>query len=161
MNAGLFERKQENLTVTAEGAPSESALKELLKSIKELLFHHRTHKQWGEALATRRHPSDRGPDPDYERILREREGSDYEPRIRIDRYDEGGGKHSWKDWILTIVGVLIVAWLARLDSKLDTIADLRAQQTILEKRQDQTDKHLESTDGRVDRVENKVYRGSP
>lgn len=99
-------------------------------------------------------------DPDYERRLRELEGQiDREyPGFRMSgNYNEGGQK-SWKDWILVIVGLLIVAWLTRLDNKLDDIAEIRAQQKQLEKHQDQTDKHLESIDSHVDRMESHMFK---
>lgn len=115
-----------------------------------------------QILWSRRHPSG-DYEPDFGERLRKLEGQldDQEPRIRIERYDEGGGKHSWKDWILGLLGLLIVAWLARLDNKLDDVSDLKAQQKALDQHQTLIDKHLESTDTRVDRVENKVYRGTP
>lgn len=115
-----------------------------------------------QAMEARRHPSG-DYEPDFGERLRRLEGQldDSEPRIRIERYDEGGGKHSWKDWILGLLGLLIVAWLARLDNKLDDVSDLKAQQKALDQHQALIDKHLESTDTRVDRVENKVYRGTP
>lgn len=117
----------------------------------------RIHIMW-----SRRHSSG-DYEPDFDERLRRLEGQldEHEPRIRIKRYDEGGGKHAWKDWILGLLGLLIVAWLARLDNKLDDVSDLKAQQKALDQHQALIDKHMESTDTRVDRVENKVYRGTP
>jgi hypothetical protein len=108
-----------------------------------------------QTLESRRYQS-RDREPDYERRLRELEGQlDREnPGFRMTvNNSEGGDKKSWKDWILLIVGLLIVGWLTRLDNKLDDIADLRAQQKLLEIRQNQTAKHLESTDGRIEKIE--------
>lgn len=121
-----------------------------------------------QSMFTRRYPgySNDG-ETDYSRRLRELEGQiadiDREQHgFRMGDYHKGsrGRENAWKDWILTIVGLLIVAWLARLDSKIDDISDLKARTQVLEKRQDQTDKHLESTDGRVERFESKVNRGA-
>jgi hypothetical protein len=105
-----------------------------------------------QSMLTNRH-SDRGPS-DYEedefrvpirRGLRE-------PYVRIDRYDEGGGgKQSWRDWILGIVGGLIVLGIGAVIYQLaDMKADLRASLT----RQEMDEK-------RLDRVEARVYRGTP
>lgn len=121
-----------------------------------------------QSMFTRRYPGygDNG-ESEYARRLRELEGQiadiDREQHgLRMGDYHKGprGRENAWKDWILTIVGLLIVAWLARLDSKIEDIVDLKARTQVLEKRQDQTDKHLESTDGRVERFESKVSRGA-
>jgi len=124
-------------------------------------------ERWrNEMMDSRRYQDPRNQDSEYSRRLRELEGQiqdiDREQRgFRMGDDHYGGGKETtWKDWILGLVGLLIVGWLARLDMKLDDISDLRAQQKQMEKRQDQTDKHLESTDSRVDRLETRVYRGA-
>ena len=123
------------------------------------------YERWKNEYEARRYPDGSG-DPDYQRRLREIEGQ----IEAIDREQHGfkmgnyykrssGKDSSWKDWILGLVGLVIVAWLARLDMKLDDISELRAEQREMAKHQEQTDKHLESTDTRVDRIENRVYRG--
>ena len=117
-------------------------------------------------IEARRYQDPRDQDPDYGRRLRELEGQieqiDREQQgFRMGDYHEGGDKKSWKDWILGLLALVIIGWLARLDVKIDDISDLKAQAKQMEKRQDQTDKHLESTDTHVERIENKVYRGVP
>lgn len=108
-------------------------------------------------MFARRYP-DSVRDPDYERKLRELEGQimDIEREQRggfrmNGNYNEGGGDKSWKDWILGLVGLAILAWLSRISLQLDDLAELRAQQR-------QMDKHLESTDSRVDRIEMRIYK---
>ena len=125
------------------------------------------YERWKNEYETRRYRDPREHDPDYARRLRELEGQIAE----IDREQHGfrmGDYHerqrkgtSWKDWILGLLGLLIVGWLARLDNKMEDISELRAQQKQMERRQDQTDEHLKSTDGHVDRLEGKVYRSAP
>lgn len=110
---------------------------------------------------SRRYRDPREQDPDYGRRLRELEGQIAE----IDReqhgfrmngnYNEGGGKEtSWKDWVLGLVGLGIVAWLGRISLQMENLQAIAVEQKMMEK-------HLESTDNRVDRVEARVYRGSP
>lgn len=114
-----------------------------------------------QAMFARRYPgySNNG-ESEYSRKLRELEGQiadiDREQRgFRMGDYHEGGGKeNSWKDWILVIVGLMIVAWLGRISLKLDDLQEVKTEQRMMEK-------HLESTDGRVDRMEARVYRGTP
>ena len=101
-----------------------------------------------QKLLTNRH-SDRGP-PDYEQDLSElrdlaRRGM-RAPQINISN-DEGGDKKSWKDWILAIVGLLIVAWLGRLSLQMDDLIKVVAKQEIDEKR--------------LDRLETRVFPGNP
>lgn len=132
---------------------SQDTDKSILTKAAELLWRtaNMFERYWNES---RRHQDDRGPD-DYEydpeesrEIARRRR----EPHIRIDRYDEGGGgKQSWRDWILGIVGMLIVAGIGAVIYQLaDMKADLRASLT----RQEMDEK-------RLDRVEARVYRGTP
>ena len=124
----LFEHKAEELTVNVEGKPSDLTFKQLLKKIAELLFDHRTYRKWDQDLETRRHsPLDPGHqhEPDFGQRIRESEGYDPGARIRIDRYDEGGGgKHSWKDYALGILALIIVGWLARIDVKMDKLTEV-------------------------------------
>ena len=121
------------------------------------------YERWKNEYETRRYPDpdSRNHDPDYSRRLRQLEGQiediarDHEPGFRMNgNYTVGNGKHSWKDWILGIVGLLIVGWLARISVQMEDFQEIKAEQRLMEK-------HLESTDSRVDRVENKVYRGVP
>lgn len=114
-----------------------------------------------QTMFARRYPgySNNG-ESEYSRKLRELEGQiadiDREQRgFRMGDYHEGGGKeNSWKDWILVIVGLMIVAWLGRISLKLDDLQEVKTEQRMMEK-------HLESTDSRVDRMEARVYRGTP
>src|ERR1700748_2594046 len=81
------------------------------------------YERWKNEYENRRHPSDRGPvdyDPDEFRVpIHPRE-----PYIRIERYDEGGGgKQSWRDWILGIVGSLVVMGIGAVIYQL---ADIKA-----------------------------------
>ena len=62
-----------------------------------------------------------------------------------------GAKQSWRDWILGIVGLLVVAGIGAVVYQLsDMKADLKASLT----RQEMDEK-------RLDRVEAKLYRGAP
>jgi hypothetical protein len=117
-------------------------------------------ERWrNEMMESRRYQDPRNQDPDYSRRLRELEGQiqdiDREQRgFRMGDYHESGGKEtSWKDWVLGLVGLLIVAWLGRISLQMETL-----QATIIE--QKMMEKHMESTDSRVDRLETRVYRGA-
>jgi len=122
------------------------------------------YERWKNEYESRRYPDPPDPghlDPDYSRRLRQLEGQiediarDHEPGFRMNgNYTEGNGKQSWKDWILGIVGLLIVGWLARISVQMEDFQEIKAEQRLMEK-------HLESTDTRVDRLENKVYRDNP
>lgn len=157
MNA-LFERHKEDC---------EKHTIELLKGeVQKLWDRCVVHIQ--QAMEIRRYRDPRENDPDYGRRLRELEGQieaiDREQqgfRMTGNYHESPEKKSSWKDWVLMIVSLLIVGYLARLDMKLDDLAEMKAQEKILEKRADQTDKHLESTDGQVEQLRNHVYRGSP
>lgn len=84
-------------------------------------------------VETRRHP-DAHEELDYEHRLRELEGyREQSPRFRMGDYHEGGDKKSWKDWILTVVGFLIVAWLGRLSLQMDELTKVVVRQDIQEK----------------------------
>lgn len=81
-------------------------------------------------LETRRHV-DEHEEIDYELRLRELEGqlSDRELRnVRMRDYHEGGEKKSWKDWILGIVGLLIVAWLGKISLQMDELTKVVVKQ---------------------------------
>jgi len=112
-----------------------------------------------KAIETRRF--DPGPqhEPDYEQILREREGQmeelvekiqkiarEQEPGFR-GNYTEGGDRNSWKDWILGLVGLAIVGWLGRISYQMEELQGLLAKQEI--------------TDQRLNRLEQHVFRGLP
>lgn len=147
---GLFERGQEDLTVTVGGKPSELTFKQLLKRIAELLFEHRTWQEWKASLHTRRHP-DTHDELDYEFKLRELEGQieqiDREQRgFRMGDYHEKD-KHSWKDWILGVLALLIVAWLGRISMQMDELTKVVVKQ--------------ETDEQRLDRLESHVFRGAP
>ena len=120
----------------------------------------RTVVYFQQAMEARRYQDPRDQDPDYGRRLRELEGQ----IEQIDReqqgfrmtgnYSEGGKESSWKDWVLGLVGLAIVAWLGRISLQMEELQAIAVKQQMMEK-------HLESTDSRVDRVEARVYRGSP
>jgi hypothetical protein len=120
-------------------------------SIAKLLFTFTgLYERWKNEMEARRH-SDRGPsdyehDPDESRDIARR---GREPDIRIERWTEGGGNKepSWRDWVLGLVGVLIVAWLGRLSYQMDDLIRVVAKQ-------DQDEK-------RIDRLETRVFRGTP
>jgi hypothetical protein len=120
----LFETHQrEELTVTAEGTPPDSTLKEVLKKISEVLFRQRAYERWQNSLETRRHPTGQH-ELDYGRVLREREG---QVDVRIDHTEGRGGKQSWETWVLGIVGTLIAAAIGGVVYELsDLKADMRA-----------------------------------
>jgi len=117
-------------------------------------------ERWrNEMMDSRRYQDPRDQDSEYSRRLRELEGQiqdiDREQRgFRMGDDHYGGGKEtSWKDWVLGLVGLLIVAWLGRISLQMETL-----QATIIE--QKMMEKHMESTDSRVDRLETRVYRGA-
>lgn len=119
------------------------------------------------SMDARRYQNPQDRDPDYDRKLRELEGQieqidrDQRGGFRMSgNYSEGGNK-SWKDWVLGLVGLAIVAWLSRISLQLDDLPELKAQQKQMDKHMDQTDKHLEATDEHLDRVDARIYRGSP
>lgn len=86
---------------------------------------------------------------DFAERLRRVEGQlgEQEPRVRIERYDEGGGKQSWKDWILGLVALLIVAWLGKISLQMDKLTEVVVKQSQDEQR--------------LDRIESHVFRGNP
>lgn len=117
------------------------------------------------AMEARRYrdPNARRPDPDappvtaedlerlIKRIAREQEPGFRGPNIN---HTEGGGKESsWKDYILGVLALVIVAWLGRISLQMEELQVIAVRQQMM-------DKHLESTDSRVDRVEARVYRGT-
>ena len=118
------------------------------------------YERWRNEQEARRYQDPRNTDTDYARRLRELEGQiqdiDREQRgFRMGDYHEGGGKEtSWKDWVLGLVGLAIVAWLARISVQMENLQAITAEQKMMEK-------HMEATDSRVDRMENRVYRGNP
>jgi len=125
------------------------------------------YERWRNELENRRYRDPRDNHPDYERHLRELEGDirDNEPRLRIGSYNEGGGggkETSWQKWIMGIVGLSLVGMLSWALGKLDTlnqeVATLQATQTMgfaaIAQRQT-------ADEQRIDRVEARVYRGTP
>jgi hypothetical protein len=90
---------------------------------------------------------DPGPrnEPDYERILREREG------FNINDYHEGPKEPSWRDWLMNILGGLIVVGIGAVIYQLE---DLKSSMAASLARQEMDDR-------RIDRLEQRVYRGSP
>lgn len=119
------------------------------------------------SMDARRYQNPQDRDPDYDRKLLELEGQieqidrDQRGGFRMGgNYTEGDSK-SWKDWVLGLVGLMIVAWLSRISLQLDDLSELKAQQKQMDKHMDQTDKHLEATDEHLDRMDARIYRGSP
>lgn len=162
MNVGLFEaRKKEELTVTAEGTPSEPALKDILKSItdiaksvKESLFHDLAYKIWGETLETRRYRDPRDQDPDYGRRLRELEGQIAEidreqASFKMGDYHEGRG-NKWEKWIMP--GLVTLAVTGIISNVVQSI-------TVAALRQEVTDLKAEVTD--IKKLIEPRYRGAP
>jgi len=88
-------------------------------------------KRFENAVESRRHPNTFH-EPDYERILREREGQ-VDVRIEGGYRESGGDKHAWKEWILVIVGLLIGGWLGRISMKMDDLVKVVVKQEIDEK----------------------------
>jgi hypothetical protein len=130
--------EEHSLNFTRETTPKEA----LEGTLKRWMAHIK------ETIETRRHSSG-DYEPNYERILREREG---QVEVRLEGgYYEGGGGNSWKDWILTVCGPLIVLGIAGVIYQL---ADMKADQRASLARQEELEK-------RVDRLETHVYRGSP
>jgi hypothetical protein len=131
-------------------------------SIAKLLFGFTgLYERWRNEYEARRYQDPRDRDPDYARKLRELEGQiadiDREQqgfRGNINHTEGGGKESSWKDWVLGLVGLAIVAWLGRLSMQMDDLLSMRGEQKMMEK-------HLESTDNHVERLENHVFRGSP
>jgi hypothetical protein len=125
------------------------------------------YERWrNEMMAeTRRYRDPRERDEDYGRNLRRLEGNieESEPEIYI-RHDEGGGgkEPSWRNWVLGAVSLSLVGMLSWALGKLDTlnqeVATLQATQTMgfaaIAQRQT-------ADEQRIDRIEGRVYRGSP
>lgn len=104
--------------------------KTILQNAAELLWRTCNYfERQSNELEARRHPNGYH-EPDYERILREREG---QVEVRIEKYDEGGGKHSWKDWLLGILALLIVGWLGRISLQMDNLTKVVIKQEVDEK----------------------------
>jgi hypothetical protein len=123
------------------------------------------YERWrNELMESRRYQDPRDRDPDCGRNLRELEGdiTESEPPLRIGNYHENGGNTSWQKWVLGIVSLSLVGMLSWALGKLDTlnqeVATLQATQTMgfaaIAQRQT-------ADEQRIDRVEARVYRGSP
>jgi hypothetical protein len=149
MNTPLFDgNPREILTVATREGGQESALKEILKKISEVLFRDRQYWKWGNALEARRYQDGRG-DPDYERRLRELEGriDESEPKFRMGDYHEGGGG-KWDKWAMPGLVTLAVSGI---------IGNVVQSMTVSALRQEVTDLKLQ-----VDKIERLVeprYRG--
>lgn len=136
MSSGLFERKHEDCetrTTQLMGAWLEKLTDRMVTHIKA-------------AMETRRHPNGYD-EPDYERILREREGG-----ININGYNERGYKEpSWRDWMMNILGGLIVIGIGAVIYQLE---DLKSSMAASLARQEMDER-------RIDRIEQHLYRGNP
>lgn len=172
MNARLFETKREELTVTAEGIPSESALKEMLKkieqaihqgikSVEQALFKHRIHKEWGAALETRRYRDPRESDPDYDHRLRELEGDtrENEPGFRNVNYPRPPKSESWQNKVL--VGVAITVISAAIISAVTTYTAVATLTTQVQMYIQANDKRLDGDESRIHDTERRLDRGAP
>lgn len=143
-NSGLFERKHEDCEA--------HVLTTIKAEVQKLWDRMVVHVQHAMEARRYRDAEGRGPDPDgapvtaedLEKLIK-RIAHEQEPGFRMGNYQEG--EKSWKDWILGLVGLLIVAWLGRLSYQLDSLQALVAKQAV--------------TDQRLDRLESKVYRGAP
>jgi hypothetical protein len=132
MTTPLFAQATEDLTVTTEEGVPEGMLKQILRTIREELFRHRMWAQWSDALKTRRHP-DTHEEVDYELRLRELEGqlNDRDLRgFRMGNYHEEPKSFSLKDWLLGIMSLVIVGWLANISVKMDKLTEVVVSQTI-------------------------------
>jgi hypothetical protein len=100
-----------------------------------------------EIMFARRHP-DTHEEVDYELRLRELEGHlERDNRgFRMGNYNEKE-KHSWKDWILGLVGLLIVAWLGKISLQMDELTKVVVRQ--------------EQDEQRLNRIEQHIFRGTP
>lgn len=137
--------------------PSEKKPEADKTTIAKLLFAFTgLYERWKNEYESRRYQDPRDRDPDYDRRLRELEGQIEREQqgSRITNNEGGGRDSSWKDWILMLVGLAIVGWLARISMKMDDLQEVKTEQKAMEK-------HLESNDTRLDRIETRVYRETP
>lgn len=102
-----------------------------------------------QAMEARRHPEG-DYEPDFGERLRRLEAQEFEPQVRIERYDENGGGRLLQ-WILGIVGTLIAMGIGGVIYEL---SDLKSTMAASLARQEQDEK-------RLDRLEQHVYRGAP
>jgi hypothetical protein len=117
----------EEHTTRLMGAWLEKLTDRMLTHIKAAIEH--------MSAQTRRH-TDTHEEVDYELRLRELEGqlSDRELRgVRMGDYHERGGKQTWKDWILGLVGLVILAWLGKIDLKMDKLTEVVVRTDAQEK----------------------------
>jgi hypothetical protein len=102
-------------------------------------------------LEARRH-TDKHEEIDYELRLRELE-EQQQRGFRMGDYHENS-KHSWKDWILGLVGIVIVAWLARISAQMDDLTKVIV-------RQESDEKQLDAIDRQIQRLDCTVYKVCP
>lgn len=150
--------------MTAEGTPSDSILKELLKSIRELLFQHRTHHQWNQTLETRRYRDPRENDPDYGQRLRDLEGQieaiDREQQeFHNINYPRPPKSETWQNKIL--VGVAIVVIAAAILNAVATYTAVATLTTQLQMYIQANDKRMDSDETRIQDTERRLDRGAP
>jgi hypothetical protein len=143
MSGGLFETHQRE--------DCETHLLQTIKAEVQKLWD-RTVVYFNEArkAETRRHP-DTHEELDYEARLRELEGYRDEPRLRMGNYHEGGRDPSWQKWVMTIVQMLIVAGIGGVIYELEELKSTMAASMARQ----------EMDERRIDRIESRVYRGSP
>lgn len=147
--------------VTEEDLPTEKRPEADKTTMAKLLFAMTgLYERWySEMMETRRYQDSHDRDPNYDVKLRELEGQirdiDREQHgFRMGNYSEDRGKRSWKDWVLGLVGLAIVAWLGRLSMEIDDLMSMRGEQKMMEE-------HLRATDSHIERLENRAFRGSP
>ncbi len=112
------------------------------------------YERWrNELMEARRYQDPRDRDPDYEARLRRLEGDlgREEPTLRMGDYHERGDKEpSWRDWLMNILGGLIVVGIGAVIYQLE---ELKSQMSASLARQEMDEK-------RLDRVEQRLYRGA-
>lgn len=166
MNARLLDtHKKEELTVTAEGTPSESSIRELLQTIKDLvrtakeaLFQDRTYKAWGDNLESRRYRDPRENDPDYGRRLRELEG-DISQTLHNTNYPRPPKSEPWQNKVL--VGVAIAVISAAIISAVTTYTAVATLTTQMQMYIQANDKRLDGDETRIHDTERRLDRGAP
>lgn len=148
----------------SEGVPPASSgwIATQLRSLGGMIF--TVHGQLHRLLNGMKNESGPDPDEDYgEEDVRGivRRGRYADPHVRIERYEEGGGKRpTWQNWVSGIVGaslVVMLAWaLGKLDSLTRDMATLQATQTMgfgaVAQRQG-------ADEQRIENLEKRVYRG--
>lgn len=122
-------------------------------------------ERWKNEYETRRHPPDRGPDPDYasgindleniRKVIQEELGG-YEPNIRINN-SKGPGS-SWQNKVL--VGVAITVISAVILGGITTYAIVGSIRTRIEDYISSNDRRMDSMETRLRDNERRLDRGA-